>query len=99
MSDIKKVGELHYDDMNIVAFEENTQDVCSQIISIVKKSPGSRTINECRTVGTFLSEIKFLEKLDRNVLSEIGKYVYLKEFQTEEVVFSHGDIGNEYYII
>jgi hypothetical protein len=27
--------------------------------------------------------------LDKNILAEIGKYVYLKEFQTEEVIFSH----------
>lgn len=44
-------------------------------------------------------EIEFLKKLEKNALAEISKFAYIKEFQTEEVIFAHGDIGNAFYII
>lgn len=66
-SETENASKLLYEDLNKVDMEEEDVDVCSQIISISKKSPGSRTINDCKIVGTFLSEIKFLQKLDKNV--------------------------------
>ena len=37
-------------------------------------------------------EIEFLKKLEKNALAEISKFAYIKEFQTEEVIFAHVSI-------
>ena len=67
---------------------------------ILQMKPELRSEEQCQIVCDFMIKGKFLKRVKNNEdFRELARYIYLKKFQENTIVFNEGDDGNAFYII
>lgn len=67
---------------------------------ILQMKPELRSEEQCQLVCNFMIKGKFLKRVKNNEdFRELARYIYLKKFQENTIVFNEGDEGDAFYII
>jgi hypothetical protein len=71
----------------------------SNLRCILSIEPELRTAEHCKTIIDFLQEGEYLKKAKGTDLSEFARYILIRSYNENELIFRQGDLGDEFYCI
>ena len=84
--------------------KENKEDRVTRMFlegfeKVLGKPFEQRQERETAKLVTWLSTVKFFQKLDKNVKRELTKRLQVRKCESQQVVFKEGDVGDIFYVI